>query len=457
MEHSREDIESMDDLVHQAERLTAEIASDSTFPRVERNLKQLAEAGQQLWSRTTQSHIGLQNDDVKASVLLGSKGFDLQRVTQRLDSLQSKKGIVCEAVAVPDVSLDIQAFLKKERETAIMSVIEEVKKSTIERIDQLFFENMQKDWEKNKLAMMTELTARDASTTGTSFAGDFSVQSQQTFTSPSEPITKKLLVDNILRMITKGENYESVVGSVSSDGCRIQGTLAKMLEEQQLPLSWKEIVTDLAQECHKQAFLEEAVKLYDLLGEETTGLEILNQILAPIVSQKSTPEDTSRERLEDLALKLASRYARNGSSANKTVLSTFHLLLDLMTFFSYYHKQTFYDALDTIQKLNLIPLDVTTIDAKVNDFKHLSIEIQRTIPDILLACMNILYAQYRENKSASTPSVAKFGMSPDHSREARLTDIRSKAKALITYAGMIPYRMPRETNAKLVHLEVIMN
>jgi nuclear pore complex protein Nup93 len=128
-----------------------------------------------------------------------------------------------------------------------------------------------------------------------------------------------------------------------------------------------------------------------------------------------------------------------------------------MTFFSYYHKQSFYDALDTIEKLNLIPLDASRVDSKVNEFKDLSIQVQRIIPDILLACMNILYAQFKEAKSSSVPSVPKFGLSPDNSRDTRLNVIRSKAKAIISYAGMIPYRMPRETNAKLVHLEVIMN
>ena len=37
------------------------------------------------------------------------------------------------------------------------------------------------------------------------------------------------------------------------------------------------------------------------------------------------------------------------------------------------------------------------------------------------------------------------------------TEIRQKARALITYAGMIPYRMPGDTNARLVQLEVLMN
>lgn len=40
------------DLLQQAEQLTADMDSGWELPRIERNLHQLAEAGQRLWSRT---------------------------------------------------------------------------------------------------------------------------------------------------------------------------------------------------------------------------------------------------------------------------------------------------------------------------------------------------------------------------------------------------------------------
>ena len=35
--------------------------------------------------------------------------------------------------------------------------------------------------------------------------------------------------------------------------------------------------------------------------------------------------------------------------------------------------------------------------------------------------------------------------------------LRSQAQALIKFAGMLPYRMPGDTNARLVQIEVLMN
>lgn len=35
--------------------------------------------------------------------------------------------------------------------------------------------------------------------------------------------------------------------------------------------------------------------------------------------------------------------------------------------------------------------------------------------------------------------------------------LRTQARALITFAGMLQYRMPGDANARLVQLEVLMN
>lgn len=54
------------DLLQRAEQLTADMDTGSDLPRVERNLQQLAEAGQRLWSKTATSLSD--GSDVKAYV-----------------------------------------------------------------------------------------------------------------------------------------------------------------------------------------------------------------------------------------------------------------------------------------------------------------------------------------------------------------------------------------------------
>ena len=52
------------DLLQRAEQLTADMDTGSELPRIERNLQQLADAGQRLWSKTASSTGD--NADIKA-------------------------------------------------------------------------------------------------------------------------------------------------------------------------------------------------------------------------------------------------------------------------------------------------------------------------------------------------------------------------------------------------------
>ena len=441
-------VSGLDDLVNQAERLTAEITTGShSLPRVERNLKQLAEAGNQLWMRNAVASAQKPSADVRASVLLGSKGYDLQKVSKKLDSLSERKSLspVHTDTPVTEYDLDVQSFLKIERERAILSVIDDVKKSTLEKIDQLYWQNLERDWteEKNKI-LNSNLTAAVTSST-TDSAMDETVTPQP-----------KDIVGEVLSLIQAGKPYDSILGEVSSDGCRICGSIDTMKSQAEVD----SLIREIAKKAEQMAFLEDAVRLYDLAGDHEQALKILNTLLTTKINEKPGQENSTRDRLEGLALKLAERYSTNGHRAERSTSGTFFLLLDLMTFFSSYHKQSYIDALDTIEKLQVIPLNENEIGGKVSEFKSYSKEIQHNIPDILVTTMNILHCLYKEAKSSTVPTITKFGLSPEsihHGKDARLNEIRAKARTLITYAGMIPFRMHKETNEKLIQLEVLMN
>ena len=144
---------TFDDLLHKAEQLTADINGDSELPRVERNLRQLLEAGEQLWSRT--SALGSrQTNDVRASVLLGSKGYDLQKVSQQLETLSSAKKLTpIESIA----ETDIKGFLKSERENTIIKIIEDIRKSTIDRADKQYLDGLHREWDDQKFKILNAL------------------------------------------------------------------------------------------------------------------------------------------------------------------------------------------------------------------------------------------------------------------------------------------------------------
>ena len=142
-------------------------------------------------------------------------------------------------------------------------------------------------------------------------------------------------------------------------------------------------------------------------------------------------------RIQRQAVTIAKRYKMSGVVAGRDNTSTLFLLLDLATFFDLYHGGKLSESLDTLARVKLVPMSGAAVDMAVTTFRQLSDEVRRNIPDILLAAMTALHSQY------------KAGQGPENMRE--------KARSLITYAGMIPYRLPGDTNARLVQMEVQMN
>ena len=62
------------------------------------------------------------------------------------------------------------------------------------------------------------------------------------------------------------------------------------------------------------------------------------------VTQKPL-QDSSRQHIQKIALSLAERYQNTPTNADKFLLTTFYLLVDLMTFFDEFHAQRIESAL----------------------------------------------------------------------------------------------------------------
>uniref|UniRef100_A0A6B2EA94 Nuclear pore protein n=1 Tax=Phlebotomus kandelakii TaxID=1109342 RepID=A0A6B2EA94_9DIPT len=139
-------------LVQQAQRLTNEVQKTEDIPQMERTLPQVLMAAQELHSRVTQSEVGSQ--DAQAHIMLGSKGIDLPKITQKLETLSSRKTF---EPLDPIADTDIQSFLRNEKENAILSVIEEVHKETYKSAQRQKWDHIVTDWREEKVKLMNAL------------------------------------------------------------------------------------------------------------------------------------------------------------------------------------------------------------------------------------------------------------------------------------------------------------
>uniref|UniRef100_A0A671S1G8 Nuclear pore complex protein Nup93 n=1 Tax=Sinocyclocheilus anshuiensis TaxID=1608454 RepID=A0A671S1G8_9TELE len=250
----------------------------------------------------------------------------------------------------------------------------------------------------------------------------------------------------VSELVIESREFDMLLGRLEKDGSRKPGVIDKFAGDT------RAIITKVASEAENKRLFEEAVKLYELAKNADKVLELMNKLLSPVIAQVSEPQ-SNKERLKNMAVAIAERHRTNGIAGEKSVDSTFYLLLDLMTFFDEYHAGHIDRAYDVIERLKLVPLSQDSVEERVAAFRNFSDEIRHNLSEVLLATMNILFTQYKRLKGAAAGTPGR----PQRTLEDRDMLLRSQARALITFAGMIPYRMAGDTNARLVQMEVLMN
>lgn len=262
--------------------------------------------------------------------------------------------------------------------------------------------------------------------------------------------SSNLFASCVSELVLESRQFDLLLGHIQADGVRTPGLVDRFNGQ---GVEAQQIIEMVAEDSEEKGMFEDSVKLYDLARNHEKVVELLCKLLAQVVAQAAVAE-SRRERLHRLAVSIAKRYKTEGHTASQDTTSTFFLLLDIMTFFDLFHVKKYDEAIDIITKIKIVPFSQSEIDLMVSTFRLLTDEVRRNIPDILLASMTILVTQYKQSKSG-TPGRGFGGQ--DGGWQRYLESLRDRAKALITFAGMIPYRMPGDMNARLVHMEVLMN
>lgn len=257
---------------------------------------------------------------------------------------------------------------------------------------------------------------------------------------------ENLFSTSVSELVLETREFEMLLGCVNADGSKKLGCLSKF------KVDISTIVSGVASDAENKGQFEDAAMLYDLADNHDKVLELLSNMLCQLVALANSPQ-SSRERIQTLSRTIAERYKTSGHNGTRVKSSTFYLLIDLMYFFDLYHGHQFDAALDVMQKIKVIPSAIEEVEQKVSAFKQYSDLIRHCLPDVLVTVMNIVYEKFTKSKATSTPLM---GLVKDKD-EAYLKSLRMRARALVTFAGLLPYKMPGDTNARLVQLEVLMN
>ncbi|KAF5296103.1 hypothetical protein FQA39_LY02737 [Lamprigera yunnana] len=264
-----------------------------------------------------------------------------------------------------------------------------------------------------------------------------------------EDETHKMLITCIIDLAIETHQYEMLFGRMQPNGIRSKGYLDQFACND---IKLENLAEAVGETLVNKGLFEDAIDLYDVANNHEEVLKLFCSLLPQVVHLKTT-EGSLRQRLSPKADAIASRYSSTGYNCGANLVSSFLILKDLLIFFDEYRAKQYQLALKTLEDINLIPLNQKDVENKVNSFKKLNMDVCKVIPDVILATINILFAQYQSVKSKEyIPKIQQSG-----SQETQLTYLRQQAKALTSFTGLLPYRMPGDTNSRLVQMEILMH
>ncbi|RNA22043.1 nuclear pore complex Nup93 [Brachionus plicatilis] len=264
----------------------------------------------------------------------------------------------------------------------------------------------------------------------------------------------------ISELALETREFEVLFGRLEKNAVRKPGVIDKFSSDEEA----NSIISLVAEEIENKGLIEEAVKLYDLCKQHQRVLELCNKLTSVVVTEINVP-NSNRDRLKNMVMSIALRYktetAITSKAIPKSIITTFYLLVDLMTFFDLYHAQSWETAYETLNKLNILPATSSNVDSKVKDFVAFSEEIKRNFPDLILAAMTIMSNLYSKINSMPTRSSgfqsSAFLLGTNNEKKSMLDELKEQARSLIKFVGCIPYRLSGDINARLLQLEVMMN
>lgn len=273
----------------------------------------------------------------------------------------------------------------------------------------------------------------------------------------------------ISELALNSREFDLLLGKLAEDGTRTPGIVDTFNVDVQ------EVTELVARDSERKGLHEDAIRLYDLAKNHEKVITLLNKLLAQVVhlsspttassapfsattlgyaapSTAGSSSGSDRERVLELACSLGLRYRSHGHNATPQSAATMHLLLDLATVFDLYHSRRYQEAVEVLKRLQLIALSRAEVDARVAGLTSVASEVKDVLPALLLAALTSTHHIYTSSSSAPA----------DTSRTSVPGDISTKhlqqqARAIVTFAGMIPLRLHADVNARLVQLEALIN
>lgn len=127
-----------------AEKLQSNATTDTGMPSVTRNIRQLLDAAEDLWTK-----VGAPGVEAQGNVFLCNRGVDAPQVPRQLEKLGSA-AITLDALD-PKPDTDVESFVRNEVQNAILGLVESVKKSNEQFVERRQTDATARNWRNKKI------------------------------------------------------------------------------------------------------------------------------------------------------------------------------------------------------------------------------------------------------------------------------------------------------------------
>lgn len=275
-------------------------------------------------------------------------------------------------------------------------------------------------------------------------------------------------------LILISREFNLLLGQLNqTNGDKIPGILEKqraLINLSDLQSFYRQILEVSASRCEEEGRIFDALLLYQLCQDYDTVVSLINKFLSEILSMaeldkplltkgeyRTTTGEVQPEETVDNNIILLSKHIMSMFHNNSFILEKISpkrkeindYLLPIVDIREQFVNKNWQATVDLVKRLGLIPVvetdDFVDIRSSAESLAKYDIALVKVIPSLLIIVMTSIS---QINYSILTKRFGVAGRERDE--VARLKNI---AKNCMVYAGMIQYRMPRETYSLLVNLE----
>ncbi|KAF7720998.1 hypothetical protein EC973_005635 [Apophysomyces ossiformis] len=218
------------------------------------------------------------------------------------------------------------------------------------------------------------------------------------------------------------------------------------------------LLMPIAEKCELEGRYVEAVAVYELTWDYNKVIDILNKELGDALQQQAveraaTPQETAKDEVINFARTTLERYERQqhiGAIIHDSKKYTTRLLIQFLRARKLYEEGLYEQSLQLVYQTGVIPLhdNMIQVQQAADNFAHLENTISKSIPDLLVMVMDMLYKLWR----TYTLSRVNLGASAHQT----IASLEEHVRALLSFVGTIQFKIPADTITKLNRAEMMM-